>query len=188
LTVRSHPAYPVEIAEHDPRWKEEFARAREEILGAIGPQAEAVEHVGSTSVPGLAAKPIVDILVGVRRFPLAVEQIDALCALGYSYHGESGIPGRQYFNYGWPRTRHLHAFAHRSPEFMRHVVFRDYLRAHPVEAKEYEALKRSLAGRFREDREAYTSGKTEFVRSMEEKAFAWAGLAGQPRQFADGSR
>ena len=167
----------VVIADYDPEWPREFDEEKGRILGAIGESLEVVEHIGSTSVPGLAAKPIIDILLVVRPFPLTLAQVDAVCGLGYFYKAEHGISGRQYFTKQfWLGTHHLHAFSRGNPEIVRHLAFRDYLRVHPAVAREYESLKRELAERFRGRRESYTDAKTGFIRAVEEKAFVWAGM------------
>jgi len=140
-------------------------------LAAIGLPGVAVEHVGSTAVPGLAAKPIIDILVGLRSLRDAAAVIPPLEGLGYQYLPEREIetPERRFL--ARPKTKprlcHIHMVEVGSDFSERHLLFRDYLRAHPDAAREYEDLKRALAAQFRENREAYTEGKTPFVRRIE---------------------
>src|SRR5919199_3703709 len=164
---------PVYIVEYDPRWREMYERERGPLPEALYPFAVDIQHIGSTSVLGLAAKPIVDIGVGIKEYPLPESTIEAVVALGYEYFGERGIPRRHYFNKGRPRTHHLHILEVEGEEWIRHILFRDYLRAHREEALRYEALKRDLARVYRHDREAYTEGKTEFVLATLAKARAW---------------
>ena len=164
---------PVVIVEYDPRWPALYEAEASAILGAIGHVIVALEHVGSTSVPGLGAKPIIDILAGVRILADAAQCVEPLRGLGYEYvpEYEAEIPDRRYFRKGPPagRTHHLHLVEHGGEFWMRHLLFRDYLRAHPEAAQAYDRLKRELAARFGSDRDGYTDAKTEFVRSIEAK-------------------
>ena len=152
---------PVEIVDYDPAWPE-AARAEAALIGpALA--ALAVEHVGSTAMPGLAAKPILDLLVGVADLDSVEGRVPAMEDLGYEYRGPNGIQERRYFVKGRPRTHHVHVTLHGSEWWLQHVTFRDRLRAHPAEADAYEALKRELATRYRDDRLGYTEAKTEFI-------------------------
>ena len=154
----------VAVVEYDPRWPARFNDERVRLAGAFGDDAVLIEHIGSTAVPGLAAKPIIDILVAARRFPLRAALITAMEALGYEHLGEYGIPGRAYFR-RWsprPRTHHVHVYAAGSDRITAHLLFRDYLRAHPTEAARYGNLKRELARR-QLDAVAFQSGKSAFI-------------------------
>jgi GrpB-like predicted nucleotidyltransferase (UPF0157 family) len=162
---------PIDITDYDPSWPRWFEREHERLIGALGEMVVAIEHVGSTAVPGVAAKPVLDILMTTRPFPLPATAVAAIEALGYRYRGENGIPGRQYFR-TVPHARHLHVYAPGHPDVELMPLFRDYLRAHPETAGEYEALKRTLAERHRLDREAYTEGKHTFVTAIVERAGA----------------
>ena len=151
---------PVVIVEYDPDWPLRFEAARSAIKKAVGPLLLSIEHVGSTAVPGLAAKPIIDIMPGVRSFEDGFACVEPLESIGYEYRGENGIPGRHYFNhYEGDRIQHVHMAAVGSDFWTRHVVFRDYLRAHPDVAQQYSELKYSLAERYQTDRVAYTEAK-----------------------------
>jgi GrpB-like predicted nucleotidyltransferase (UPF0157 family) len=142
----------------------------------LGPHALDIKHVGSTAIPGILAKPILDIAVAVACFEGASVCIAPLEALGYLYRGEHGIPRRHYFVLRAPqgdaRLVHLHMLEIQSANWEDHLLFRDYLRAHPAEAQAYQALKQQLAARFRHDRHAYTKGKTAFVTRILELARA----------------
>jgi GrpB-like predicted nucleotidyltransferase (UPF0157 family) len=170
---RGRPALngPIEVVEHDPRWAQTFAHERDRLAAVLGGLALAIEHVGSTAVPGLAAKPVLDILVGVARTPLPEGTLLALGALGYQYRGDSGVPGKQYFRTN-PRTRHLHVVGFGGEDWVRTLAFRDYLRAHPAAVQEYAALKRELARLHRDHRTRYLAGKAAFIRSVLERAAA----------------
>jgi GrpB-like predicted nucleotidyltransferase (UPF0157 family) len=166
---------PVIIEGYNPAWPSRYEAERERILRAIGPWVAAIEHIGSTSVPGLGAKPIIDIMAAVRSLDDAMQCVEPLSALGYQYHPEfeDSLPERRYFNRGPRNDRyHLHMVELTGGFWERHLLFRDYLRAHTEAAREYERLKRDLAARYHEDRSAYTDAKAEFVRSIEEKARA----------------
>ena len=156
------------VVEYDPSWPARYERERASIVEALGDVMEGVagiEHVGSTAVPGLAAKPIIDIIVGVRELAAGERCVQPLEGIEYEYLGEAGIPGRLYFRKGQPRSHHLHMVAHGSEFWQRHILFRDLLRERPAVAREYEALKRELALQYRTDRLAYTEAKTPFIES-----------------------
>jgi len=165
--VRGKSPDPVLIVGYDPRWPVGFLTLRGRLEPVLGELAVAIEHVGSTSVPGLPAKPIIDLDVVVRSpadVPLAIER---LSSLGYVHVGDLGIAGREAFESpeGAPE-HHLYLCSRDSRELHRHLAFRDYLRSHPKTAGEYAELKRSLAERFRDDREAYTEAKTRFIEQV----------------------
>lgn len=165
---------PVVIADYDPRWAVLFVEEKARILEVAGRWIVAIEHVGSTAVRGLSAKPIIDILAGVRELDDAGDCIDPLARIGYEYvpEYEAEIPDRRYFHKGPAegRTHHLHMVERKGDFWIRQILFRDYLRAHPDEAQRYDDLKRELAARFRDDREAYTNAKTDFIRKIETRA------------------
>jgi GrpB-like predicted nucleotidyltransferase (UPF0157 family)/protein associated with RNAse G/E len=163
---------PVVIADYDPLWPAIYAEERDRILGATGDRLLAIEHVGSTAVPGLAAKPIIDIMVGISRLSDSSKCIMPLRSIGYEYvpEYEKEIPERRYFHRG-PRGVpnkhfHLHMVEHTSDFWKRHLLFRDYLRAHPDVAQNYCQLKRELAKRYTSNRDAYTEAKTSFIESV----------------------
>ena len=173
----------IEIAEYDPAWPSAYERERAAILTALEDLALAVEHVGSTSVPGLGAKPIIDIMIGLRKLADHARCVAPLRSLGYEHKGEFGIPGRHYFRkpVRGPRTHQLHMVEHCSGFWVRHLLFRDYLRRNPGEASAYQRLKLRLAARFGTDVEGYTEAKTEFIRSVEAKAREALGVSGGER-------
>ena len=154
----------VEIATYDPTWPERFASERALLARVVAPWLDGgIEHVGSTAVPGLAAKPVVDIMVGVRDLEEARAAIPLLAAESYCYH-----PYRDYFHWFCKpspeyREFHLYLIEPTHPQWHARLAFRDRLRADPAAAAEYEALKRTLAVEHRDDREAYTDAKVAFV-------------------------
>jgi GrpB-like predicted nucleotidyltransferase (UPF0157 family) len=157
-------AEPVVVVDYDEAWPGIFEALRVRVARGLGDLAIAVEHVGSTAIPGLAAKPIVDIDVVIASRDALPAAIAALRRLGYAYRGDQGVPGREAFEApaGVP-PHHLFVCTADSPELQCHLVFRDYLRRHDDAARAYEALKRELSERYRDDREAYTDGKGGFV-------------------------
>ncbi len=164
---------PVIIFDYDTSWPAQFERERGRIAAALGEGTAGIEHVGSTAVPGLSAKPIIDILIGVRDLEVADECILPLVKLGYAYFPgpEDTMPERRYLDRrDEGDSFHLHMVAQGGEFWQRHLAFRDYLRAHPETATEYDRLKRDLAERFRDDREGYTNAKGDFIRAIEAKA------------------
>jgi GrpB-like predicted nucleotidyltransferase (UPF0157 family) len=158
---------PIAVVDYDPHWPALFETLRAEVAGALGDLALAIEHVGSTAVPGLAAKPIIDMDVLLRSASDLSVCMERLAALGYEHRGDLGIPEREAFAAppGRP-THHLYVCPPESREFRRHVALRDYLRTHPSDASSYGELKRSLAIRYRDERSAYADGKREFIESL----------------------
>lgn len=166
--------HPVVIAPYDPEWPALFAREKALLERALGHLCRAVEHIGSTAVPGLAAKPVIDIALGISTLDDTVAVVAALETLGYAYlpEFERALPTRRYFHkpsYA-AHTHHVHAWAVDEMRARPELLFRDYLRAHPETAAEYAALKRSLAERHRDDRHAYTLAKGEFIHAVVARA------------------
>lgn len=156
----------VRLAPHEERWHELFAEEAGRLRAAAGEHVVAVEHVGSTAVCGLDAKPIIDIAVAVREIADAGRCVAPLRRIGYEYRGEQGIPGRHYFGKGEPRTHHLHLVELGSDFWLSHLLFRDYLLRHRGAAEEYGELKKGLAEKYRGNREAYTEGKGAFIEGV----------------------
>ena len=150
------------LAPYDPDWPSQFAAARAEMMAACAGLMLDVHHVGSTAIAGLAAKPVIDMMPVLRRHEDCLACIAPMRALGYAYRGEQGIAGRHYFVRGDPRTHNVHVFVFDHPEIERHLLFRDYLRAHPEKRKAYLLLKLALAKEFADDRRAYAEAKTPF--------------------------
>jgi GrpB-like predicted nucleotidyltransferase (UPF0157 family) len=166
-------ANPVIILDYDPNWPRLFQYFRRRIADVLGDMVAAIEHVGSTAIPGLAAKPIIDIDVLLASETMLPRAIERLANLGYIHRGNLGIPEREaFFAPANDPPHHLYVCPPSSAEFRRHVAFRDYLRVHPGDAKAYGDLKIALAGRFLEDRSGYNDAKTEFVMALTERALA----------------
>lgn len=159
------------VAEYDPGWPPAFEALRARAAGVLGELAVAIEHVGSTSVPGLAAKPIIDIDVVVRGPDDIPAAIEALATIGYSHLGDLGVAGREAFRQPpGPPEHHLYVCPLGGRELPRHLAFRDHLRAHPAEADAYAAIKRASALRFPHDIDAYIESKTAFIEGILSRA------------------
>jgi GrpB-like predicted nucleotidyltransferase (UPF0157 family) len=150
---------------HD-AWAAAYERERVKIAAALGDQMIRIEHVGSTSIPDVPAKPILDILVGVHDFHDARVCVGPMMAIGYSYRGENGIPERHYFVKGEPRTHHVHMVEAQSENWRITLRFRDLLRIHPDLAGEYSREKERLARMHFDNREAYQREKDRVIESI----------------------
>jgi GrpB-like predicted nucleotidyltransferase (UPF0157 family) len=160
-------ASPIIVVDYNPHWPATFEILRFPLAEALGSLTAAIEHIGSTAVPGLAAKPIIDIdvlLKSAADLPLVIQR---LACIGYVHRGDLGVAGREAF-YAPPGSpkHHLYVCPPESREYRRHLALRDFLRTHSAEAESYSKLKRSLAARFRNDRIAYNEGKSEFVEAL----------------------
>jgi GrpB-like predicted nucleotidyltransferase (UPF0157 family) len=158
---------PIVVVASDPGWPARFLQLRDRLAAALGPLAIRIEHVGSTAVPGLAAKPIIDLDVVIATRDDLPAVIDRLRPLGYRHQGDLGVPGREAFASppGSP-PHHLYPCTSASAALARHLALRDLLRADPPAARAYADLKRSLAARFRHDRAAYADAKTDFIETL----------------------
>jgi GrpB-like predicted nucleotidyltransferase (UPF0157 family) len=165
LTLASRGTQPIDVVDYDQDWPRRYSEERDRIGAAIGDVTLAIEHVGGTAVPGLPAKPVIDLMVGVEDIERAGPAVAGLINLGYEYipELESQLPDRRYFRKGTPETHHVHMVPVSSDYWAEHLLFRDYLRSHPQAAEEYGKLKRGLAGRFPFDRDAYRAGKVPFI-------------------------
>lgn len=164
-------ADPIVIVRYDPDWVKAFEHTRELLLYALNDVDVQIEHIGSTSVPGLDAKPIIDMMIVAQTEGDALRCITPIVRLGYECLGEAGIPGRIFFRRTNPRTHHIHLYTTATnPERERHLMFRDYLRAHAEAAQEYAQLKYLLADKYREDRDRYSRSKSDFVERIVQEA------------------
>ncbi|NYT11952.1 MAG: GrpB family protein [Methanomassiliicoccales archaeon] len=164
------PRDVVEVVEYDPRWRDLFNEERKLLERALSGLIIAIQHVGSTSIPGMSAKPVIDIMICVKEQSSPYVYIERVGPLGYIYQEQEDEPERIYFMKGMPRTHHLHFILHDTKQYWEHILFRDYLIANRDAFEEYVDLKRELAKRFREDREGYWAGKDKFIKSIVEKA------------------
>jgi GrpB-like predicted nucleotidyltransferase (UPF0157 family) len=162
----------VQVVPYDERWPEAFVREEDRLAALLGPAAVAIHHIGSTGVPGLWAKPVLDVLVETADLAMIDQLEPAFIAAGYVPKGEHGIAGRRYFSRpkGTELKTHVHAFREGDPSVTRHLLFRDFLRLHPAVAEEYSALKRQLAHECGGDADAYQAGKSSFISRIESLA------------------
>ena len=163
----------VVLVPYDARWPGEFARESSSVAPAMGPGLVAIHHIGSTAIPRIRAKPVIDMLAVLRDVARLDGQAAKLEALGYEALGEFGIPGRRYFrkdDAAGSRTHQIHAFQAGSPQIARHLAFRDYLMTHREAAERYDALKARLAALHPDDIARYTDGKDEFIQEIDEMA------------------
>ena len=164
------------VVPYNPNWVKQYEGASLEIKAALGINLVDIHHIGSTSIPGIYAKPIIDMLVVVNDLLLLDKDSCHMEDLGYEARGEFGIEGRRYFprnNAVGERTHQVHAFQAGSTHIHRHLVFRDYMRSHPAAAHDYAVLKRRLAEAHPYDLNAYMDGKDAFIQNMDIKALAW---------------
>src|ERR1043166_2226921 len=160
----------IRIVPYDPLWPREYAAEAARIAEACRDLPLRLEHIGSTAVPGLSAKPIIDILAGCPARAPRAPYVAAFRQLGYDHRGAFGIPGRNYFRRGTPRSHHVHLVSWSSAFWRDHVLFRDYLRGDPTAVLEYAALKRDLAAVFSDDHRRYTVEKSPFIKAALRRA------------------
>lgn len=162
----------VNLSEYNPDWEKQFEYERNRIVGVLGDKVVAIEHIGSTSIMGLEAKPIIDIIVGVQDLDEVSNFVFLLCEIGYEYIHKPEFKDRRFFRKGrWRQgTSHLHICQFNSSEWIEKLLFRDYLRLHPHVAKEYSSLKKELADKYKFDRPTYTKRKEPFIKTIIESA------------------
>jgi len=153
---------PVVIVPYRRAWPLMFAAEAALIRAALGGSLRRLEHIGSTAVPDMPAKPVIDIDAAIAR-ELGLDEIDRLDSIGYDFLGEYGVPGRAFFRKGRPYTHHLNVFVEGHLELTRHVIFRERLRAAAGMRSEYAALKLRLAAQLGHDRAAYTRAKAPCI-------------------------
>jgi GrpB-like predicted nucleotidyltransferase (UPF0157 family) len=164
----------IEVVEYNEDWPRLFEIEQQLIISRLPIKNLWIHHIGSTAVSGLAAKPIIDILLEVEEIELLDGCNEIFESIGYICKGEFGISGRRYFQKGESKRSHqIHAFSKNSENAIRHLAFKEYLIAHPAVAKEYAELKLDVANNCNNDIRAYCDGKDEFVRTHEKYAVEW---------------
>lgn len=157
------------VVPYDPQWRQNFEAIRDEIAAALGHLALDIEHVGSTSVPGLSAKPIIDLDVVIRDYSVFPDVLQALVRIGYEHEGDLGIPQREAFRYeGKPQLQqhHLYVCPESSRELYRHVTFRDYLRTHPEAVEAYSRAKETAARQYPDSIDGYIRCKGSCIEAI----------------------
>ena len=159
------------LKDYNKEWSKLFDKEAKLISSIISNYLVNIQHIGSTAIPGIVAKPIIDIAIGIDDLSNIKQIITLLEEGGYEYRGEQGIPDRHLFVKGNEecRTHHIHVMVNTSYEWKKHILFRDYLKSNPKVAKQYSELKKRLAAKFEFDREKYTNGKEEFILGILEK-------------------
>lgn len=164
----------IEVVQFRDDWAELFEKEKELIVSRLPLEGIGIHHIGSTSVRGLAAKPIIDILLEVEDVVKLDGYVDIFKSIDYDCLGEFGIPGRRYYQKGRDkRTHHIHAFERESPNAIRHIAFKEYLKAHKSVSKEYAELKMEIARSCNNDIGKYCDGKADFVQKYEKLAVSW---------------
>ncbi|MFQ4138200.1 GrpB family protein [Nodosilinea sp. PGN35] len=163
------------FTDYSPDWPLAFEQAANQLRSHLGDDLVAIHHIGSTSVPGLAAKPIIDLLPVARSITAIKAKTPQLEAAGYRAWGEYGLPGRWYFTRdedGY-RTHNIHIYGQGDPDIERHLAFRDYLRNHPKVRDEYAAVKRAAYAQHPADIGGYSDHKHGWIQTVEAQALAW---------------
>ncbi|MBD1382855.1 GrpB family protein [Metabacillus arenae] len=158
----------VVIEKYNENWVKRYHDEKQIILKAVGAFLVGIQHIGSTSIKGLGAKPIIDIMAGVHDLANYKSLVEPLNSIDYEYVSKENFPDRKFFRKGpWGKgTVHLHVCEHKSLEWEEKILFRDYLRNHPNKRDEYFNLKNALAQKYKLNRSAYTEAKTEFIRNI----------------------
>jgi GrpB-like predicted nucleotidyltransferase (UPF0157 family) len=177
MPIDTPDAFHVELVPHDPRWAEMARDETRRLKAALGDTLVTVHHIGSTAIPGIKAKPVVDLIPIVRDLADLDAKEDAVRALGYKWFGEYGLPGRRYCYLREPETGarrfQLHCYVEGDAGVPRHLAFRDYLIAHPFLAKEYKFEKIRAAAVVADDVNAYNDEKDAWIKRVERDAIAW---------------
>jgi len=164
----------VGIVSYNPNWKEIYKEESKKIKNVLSDIIVDIHHIGSTAIPGIKAKPVIDILVEVKDIEAVDRYNNKMEELGYEVMGEYGIPKRRFFRKGGNnRTHHIHIFQVGNEEIERHINFKEYLIAHPDKAREYSKLKEKLTNKYTYDVENYTNGKSDFIKEIDRKAKLW---------------
>lgn len=165
----------IELTPYNPNWPAKYELEAQQLVTVFGDQLISIHHIGSTAIPGIKAKPIIDIMVVVQEIEKVEGFNPGMIRLGYTPRGEAGIPGRRYFRKDRDGTRshHVHVYAKEHAAIQTQLNFRDFLRAHPEDALAYSRLKESLAAEYRYDSVTYTESKTGFIMEINQRAAQW---------------
>ncbi|MCY6372684.1 GrpB family protein [Clostridium ganghwense] len=165
----------IKVIPYNSKWIDEFKTESENILKIMENDIVKIHHIGSTSIPRMSAKSVIDILIEINNIKNVDKYNNAMKSIGYEVMGEYGIIGRRFFLKGiYNRTHHVHIFQVGNPEIKRHLNFRDYMTVHPKEAEKYSKLKQELALEFPNDINGYCNGKDKFIKEIDFKAEVWA--------------
>ena len=161
----------VGVVSYNPNWQKMYKEESEKIKNILGDTIVDIHHIGSTAIPGIKAKPVIDILVEVKNIETVDQYNHKMEELEYEVMGEYGIPKRRFFRKGGnKRTHHIHIFQVGNEEIERHIKFKEYLITHPDKVREYSKLKEELANKYTYDVENYTNGKSDFIKEIDRQA------------------
>lgn len=164
----------VEVSSHKKEWLLMFQKESERLEDIFGGLILNIHHIGSTAIPYINAKPVIDIMIEVINIGEVDKFNHQMEQLGYIAYGENGIHNRRFFSKGGNnRTHHVHIFEQGNSEIIRHIAFRDYMIAHQEEAQKYSQLKQSLADKYPTNIEMYIEGKNDYIKSIDKKAEKW---------------
>ncbi|HHV97893.1 MAG TPA: GrpB family protein [Clostridiaceae bacterium] len=165
----------IHIEEYNPEWVKKYEYEKEQLCNALGDMVLGIEHVGSTSIPGIWAKPIVDIMIGVKSLPLEKSLIDKVVELGYECLGEAGVSGRIYFRKRFPKAYNVHITQFGNLIWKNNILLRDYLRCNKDEAMRYSELKKNIISEGVNDLLEYSERKADFINEILKKAkYKWS--------------
>lgn len=158
----------VKLAPYNPKWKENFGKEKQRLQKSLGDLVIGIEHVGSTAIPGMFAKPVIDIAIIVKSIKSHSQLIKILERLGYEYKRDDDVPGRLFFTKGPEnkRTHYIHVVKLKSKQRKNLILFRDYLLKSKEAVCQYNELKKKLAKIYAQDRKSYTSGKDKFIKTL----------------------
>jgi len=162
----------VNLVQYSPEWQKSFEEEKSILQSTLGQIIKDIQHIGSTAIPNLMAKPIIDIGIAIENIQDVQKCVEPLKNLGYEYKGEFNLPGRHFFIKGNPRTHHIHIVEQQSNHWKIWILFRDYLRNHEEIAKEYESLKIELAKKYKHNRQAYIKEKAPFIEKVVKMALS----------------
>jgi len=162
------------VVSYNPNWKDMYKEESEKIKNVLSNIIIDIHHIGSTAIPGIKAKPVIDILVEAKDIEGVDQYNHKMKEFGYEAMGEYGIPKRRFFRRGGnKRTHHVHIFQVGNEEIERHINFKEYLISHPDKGQEYSKLKEKLVNKYTYDVENYTNGKSDFIKEIDKKAKLW---------------
>jgi len=164
----------IKLEEYDQRWPKYFEKEVDAIKILISENLLSAHHIGSTAILGMKAKPVIDIMLVVKSLSRIDKINQKFVALGYEVKGEYGIQGRRFFQKGKnKRTHHIHIFEQGNSEIERHILFVDFMNAHPNWVAEYEHLKIALSNRYKNEPQKYSQGKADFLQAIDLEAVKW---------------
>ena len=164
---------PIHLQKHDPLWRKRFVQEQERIKETLHIGPTVIQHIGSTAIPSIYTKPIIDIMIGTERFPPSQNLSDGLVSLGYDSLGEAGVPRRLYFRYRGLQLFNVHVVEREGQHWKSNLAFRDYLRAYPSVAKRYERVKLKAVQAGVSSLLLYSDAKSAIIKELLSQALVW---------------